>query len=150
MKMRYFIIILWLVMSSCSLSSTTCEEHTTWDRPSLNQALVVSGVYLPVGATDVHICTETFHDSRQFIRFTMPASQVDSYALEATGSRLRNNFDGFVGYQASKRWDWWLERYDPALRGTAGLPERFGEVGLAMAVLTQEEIATVWMRLEAD
>ncbi len=116
--MKYHLTILCgvvlLTLTACSTADA--GQSSALDRATIEQ---YARIKLPANATDIYSYTESGIDRIIYVRFTLPASDLDQFLRDSGYTEpLRNNYDPVVT-RPQKRLDWWHADQAQSFRGSS-------------------------------
>jgi len=116
LPMKYHLTLLCgvvlLTLTACS--TTDAGQSSTLDQATIEQ---YARIKLPASATDIHSYTESGMDRIIYVRFTLPASDLEQFLRDSGYSEpLRNNYNPISAWP-KKRFDWWHADQAQSFRG---------------------------------
>ncbi|HLK96162.1 MAG TPA: hypothetical protein VK364_00195 [Hymenobacter sp.] len=114
--MKYRLTILCGVVLFTLTACTTADagQNSTLDRATIEQ---YARIKLPASATDIHSYTESGMDRIIYVRFTLPAGDLEQFLRDARYTEpLRNNYNP-IFTDAQEQFDWWQTDQAQSFRG---------------------------------
>ncbi len=91
-----------LTLTACSTADA--GQSSALDRATIEQ---YARIMLPASATDIHSYTESGIDRIIYVRFTLPASDLDQFLRDSGYTEpLRNNYNP-IPVWTKEEFDWW-------------------------------------------